>query len=73
VILDEATYLPSLGFASAGEILDAVNPRPPGTHVLLTGRNAAPELVEAADMVTEMKEVKHPYNAGVKARKGIEY
>ena len=72
VILDEVTYLPTLGFASAGEIIDLIEKRPPHVHVFLTGRNAPPELVKIADMVTEMKEIKHPYNTGVNARKSIE-
>jgi cob(I)alamin adenosyltransferase len=43
------------------------------THVVVTGRNAKPELIEAADLVTEMTEIKHPFQAGVKAQKGIEF
>jgi cob(I)alamin adenosyltransferase len=42
-------------------------------HIVLTGRNAPPELIEAADLVTEMKEIKHPFNAGIYAQQGIEF
>lgn len=47
--------------------------KPPLTHVVLTGRNAKPDLIEAADLVTEMMLVKHPFRAGIKARKGVEF
>ena len=73
VILDEITYLPGLGLATVDEILEIINARPGNVHVFLTGRDAAREFVEAADMASGFKEVKHPYNEGVKARKGVEY
>jgi cob(I)alamin adenosyltransferase len=47
--------------------------RPEGVHVICTGRNAHPALVEAADLVTEMREVKHPYTKGILAARGIDY
>jgi cob(I)alamin adenosyltransferase len=47
--------------------------KPPLTHVVLTGRNAKPELIEIADLVTEMSLVKHPFRAGIKAQKGVEF
>ena len=47
--------------------------RPEGLHIIVTGRNAKPELIEAADLVTEMEAVKHPFAAGIKAQQGIEY
>jgi cob(I)alamin adenosyltransferase len=47
--------------------------KPQDLHVILTGRNAPPEIIEIADLVTEMKEIKHPFKSGVKAQKGIEY
>ena len=56
-----------------GDVLDALDARRPGLHVVVTGRNAKPELIEAADLVTEMKLVKHPFRAGVKGQLGIEF
>ncbi len=50
-----------------------ITARAAGTNVVITGRNAAPELIEVADTVTEMRKVKHVYDRGVKAKKGIEY
>jgi len=47
--------------------------RPEGLHIIVTGRNAKPELIEAADLVTEMEAVKHPFAAGIKAQQGIEF
>jgi cob(I)alamin adenosyltransferase len=54
-------------------VLDTLRRRRPDMHLVLTGRDAPPALVEFADLVTEMREVKHPYAAGVKAQKGIEF
>jgi cob(I)alamin adenosyltransferase len=56
-----------------GEVLRVLAARRPGQHAVVTGRNAPPELVEAADLVTEMRPVKHPFRAGVKAQLGIEF
>ncbi len=47
--------------------------RDPGMHVVLTGRDALPEMIEFADLVTEMREIKHPYHRGIKAQPGIEF
>jgi cob(I)alamin adenosyltransferase len=55
------------------EVLTGLKERPPTSHVILTGRDAPPELIAAADLVTEMKEVKHPYQAGISAQPGIDY
>ena len=55
------------------EVVATLAARPPDLHVVVTGRNAKPELVEIADLVTEMTQVKHPFKAGVKAQKGIEF
>jgi cob(I)alamin adenosyltransferase len=57
----------------AADVVDAVTTRHPRTNVVITGRDAAPELVEIADTVTEMRKVKHAFDDGVGARKGIEY
>lgn len=73
VILDELTYLVTYNMISEEELLAGLALRPGGMHVVVTGRGASPGLVEAADLVTEMCEIKHPYKDGVKARKGIEF
>ncbi|HEY3941318.1 MAG TPA: cob(I)yrinic acid a,c-diamide adenosyltransferase [Acidimicrobiales bacterium] len=73
LILDELTYAVSYGWVPVDEVVAGVAGRHPGTNVAITGRNAAPELVEVADTVTEMRKVKHVYDTGVKAKKGIEY
>ncbi len=73
LILDEVTYAVSYGWVDAGEVAGAIKNRAPRTNVVMTGRNAAPELIEVADTVTEMTKVKHAYDNGIKAIKGIEY
>ncbi|MDR2089656.1 MAG: cob(I)yrinic acid a,c-diamide adenosyltransferase [Clostridiales Family XIII bacterium] len=72
VILDEANTAMSCGLLSPREVLDVVARRPARTEVVLTGRGAPCEIIEAADLVTEMREIKHYYRAGVEARVGIE-
>jgi cob(I)alamin adenosyltransferase len=54
-------------------VLEALRAKPRDLHVIVTGRNAKPELIELADLVTEMTLVKHPFRAGVKAQKGVEF
>jgi cob(I)alamin adenosyltransferase len=54
-------------------VLEALEKKPPRVHVILTGRNAHPAIVDRADLVTEMREVKHPYQKGIQAQRGIEY
>ncbi len=73
VILDELTYLMHHAMVDAGTILPVLVHRPARMHVIVTGRYAPPALIEAADLVTEMTEIKHPFKAGTKAQKGIEY
>ena len=73
LILDELTYAISYGWVPVDQVVTAIQNRSPRTHVVLTGRNAAPELVDVADTVTEMRKVKHVYDRGVTAKKGIEY
>jgi cob(I)alamin adenosyltransferase len=73
LVLDEITYPMTYGWIDTGEVVAAIADRAPHTHVVCTGRNAAPELVAAADTVTEMVKVKHAYDAGVRARRGIDY
>jgi cob(I)alamin adenosyltransferase len=73
VILDEITYLLNGGILDESEVLAAISSRPANMHVVVTGRQASHDLIAAADLVTEMKEIKHPYQTGAKAGKGIEY
>jgi cob(I)alamin adenosyltransferase len=73
LILDELTYAISYGWVEIGEVVDGIKGRASKTNVVITGRNAHPELIEVADTVTEMRKVKHVYDRGVKAMKGIEY
>ncbi len=73
VILDEINIVLRYGYLTADEVMAAVAARPRLTHAVLTGRNAPQALIEAADLVTEMTLVKHPFRAGVKAQKGVEF
>ncbi len=73
VILDEITYCFKYGWLDLDEVLDVLRQRPAAQHVVLTGRDAPEKLIEFADLVTEMREIKHPFAAGVKAQKGIEF
>ncbi|MEW6183877.1 MAG: cob(I)yrinic acid a,c-diamide adenosyltransferase [Bacillota bacterium] len=73
VILDEVTWAIKCGLVSEEQILTLLESRPPGVHLVLTGRDAPPSLIERADIVTEMRDIKHHYRAGVEAQKGIEY
>lgn len=73
VIFDELTYLPSFGWLDASAIADAIRNRPEHVNVVITGRDAAPELIEIADTVTEMREIKHAYRQGIRAKRGIDY
>ncbi len=73
VLLDELNIVLRYGYLDLAEVVEFLSNRPENLHVIVTGRNAKPELVEAADLVTEMTMVKHPFRAGVKAQKGIEF
>ncbi len=73
LILDELTYAAKYGWVPASEIVVGLRARALKTNVVITGRDAPDELVEIADTVTEMRKVKHAYDAGIKAIKGIEY
>jgi len=73
LILDELTYVVNYGWVSAAEVVEGIVGRSSKTNVVVTGRDAPPELVEIADTVTEMRMVKHAYERGVRAMKGIEY
>ena len=73
IVLDEMTYVLKYGWLSWEEVRDTFDQRPAGMHVVVTGRYAIPELVAYADLVSEITEIKHPYNTGIKAQKGIEF
>lgn len=73
VILDEINYAIDYGYVNLSEVLEALETRPKEVHVVLTGRKAKPELIERADLATEMVELKHPYKKGIKAQRGIEF
>ncbi len=73
VVLDEVTYPLSYGWLEAAEVLAAIAARPSGVHVVATGRGAPAALVDAADLVTEMRNVKHPHARGERARAGVDF
>jgi len=73
VVLDELNIALRYDYLSVDEVLAAIAARPTMMHVVVTGRNAKPALVEAADLVTEMTQVKHHFAAGVKAQEGVEF
>jgi cob(I)alamin adenosyltransferase len=73
LILDEVMAAISTGLLSRDDVVDWLRNKPAGLEVVLTGRDAPPELVELADYVSEIKAVKHPYEKGIAARKGIEF
>ena len=73
LILDELTYAVNYGWVPVSDVVAALRSRAPRTSVVITGRGAPPEIVEVADTVTEMRKVKHAYDPGIKAIKGIEY
>ena len=73
VILDELNIVLRYDYLPLDEVLDALSAKPGALHVVVTGRNAKPEMIELADLATEMTMVKHPFRDGVKAQKGIEF
>lgn len=73
VVLDEINYVISYKMLDPEKVVAALASRPERVHVICTGRNAHPKLVEQADLVTEMREIKHPYTKGVLAQRGIDY
>jgi cob(I)alamin adenosyltransferase len=73
VVLDEVLGALAHDLVSLDQLLSLICAKPPAVEVVLTGRDAPPEIIAAADLVTEMREVKHPFRRGVKARKGIEF
>ena len=73
IILDEINYAIGYGMLDPAEVVKTLLERPEMLHVILTGRNSHPSLIEIADTVTEMREVKHAYQKGILAQRGIEY
>jgi cob(I)alamin adenosyltransferase len=73
LILDEMTYAITFGWIDVDDVVKAISDRAPRTNVVVTGRGAPEELIAIADTVTEMRKVKHAFDAGIKAIKGIEY
>ena len=73
VVLDELTYLVSFGWLPIDEVVAPIRDRPRHVNVIVTGRDAAPELVELADTATEMVELKHAYQQGIRAMRGLDY
>jgi cob(I)alamin adenosyltransferase len=72
LIMDEVNVSTKFGLVKVEDLVDLIRERPPKVELVLTGRYAPPELIEMADLVTEMKCIKHPYTKGVPARAGIE-
>ncbi|MDX8390131.1 MAG: cob(I)yrinic acid a,c-diamide adenosyltransferase [Mariprofundaceae bacterium] len=74
IVIDEVNYCASYGWITGKEIAEFIrDEKPKWMHVILTGRDAAPEVIEVADTVTEMKKIKHAYEKGVKAEQGVEF
>ena len=72
VVLDEITYPMNWGWISTADVVETIRNRPPDVNVIVTGRDAPAELVEVADTVTEMTKIRHAFDRGVKARRGID-
>lgn len=73
IILDEVNYAVNLGLIELNDVLDLIKTKPSELNLVLTGNHAKPEIIEAADLVTEMREIKHPFKSGIKAKKGIDF
>jgi cob(I)alamin adenosyltransferase len=73
IILDEINYAVNLGLVSSLEVLNLVKDKPKDLTLVLTGNYATQEIIEMADLVTEMREIKHPFQVGIRARKGIDF
>ena len=73
VILDEVNYAVKFGLLTEEAVLELLREKPAGLHLVLTGRDARPAVIAAADLVTEMKLIKHPFQQGIKAQRGIEF
>jgi len=73
VILDEINYAIDLNLVELNQVLDLIKSKPPNVTLVLTGNHAKDEIIQSADLVTEMKEIKHPFKSGIKAKKGIDF
>lgn len=73
IILDEINYAVNLGLVELNDVLDLIKNKPQGVTLVLTGNHVKQEIIDAADLVTEMKEIKHPFQQGVRAKKGIDF
>ncbi len=73
MILDEINYAVNLQLISVDDVLNLINSKPQEMDLILTGNHARDEVVEAADLVTEMREIKHPFQQGIKAKEGIDF
>ena len=73
LIFDEINNAIAYDYLAIEPVIEALRNKPEDMHIILTGRDAKPELIEAADLVTEMREIKHPFNEGIYAQRGIEY
>jgi cob(I)alamin adenosyltransferase len=73
VILDEINYALNLGLINLKDVLEIISNKPDDVNLVLTGNHAKDEVIEKADLVTEMKEIKHPFKSGIKAKKGIDF
>jgi cob(I)alamin adenosyltransferase len=73
IILDEINYAINLNLVKLEDVLNLIKIKPPKLNLVLTGNYARDEIIEVADLVTEMREIKHPFKAGIKAKKGIDF
>lgn len=73
VIMDEINVAMDLGHLDTGEVVSVLKNRDPALHVMLTGRGALQEIIDCADLVTEMRKIKHPFDKGINAQRGIEF
>ena len=73
IVLDEINIALDKKLLSLDEVIEVIQQKPPDLHLILTGRNAPKKLIQLADLVSEVKEIKHPYKKGILAQKGIEY
>jgi cob(I)alamin adenosyltransferase len=73
IILDEINYAIKLNLINVDDVVDIIKSKPMPTSIVLTGNYASNKITEIADLITEMKEIKHPYQSGIKAKKGIDY
>lgn len=73
IVLDEVNVAVHLGLIDVQDVLDLINSKPDKVGLVFTGRNASPEIIDQADVVTEMRKIKHHFDKGVRARNGIEY